>query len=204
MTPSDQALAGLRLLPPRRGSAGQRCCWDSPLRGCLGTTAHCVLGGGLDTEPLSPLGGHVPLPSPDSLSSGPAPPPHPRGPLWSAPRCDSHPLEAQMGNYAQRGGADPEPAALGAGWGSWSPVAYGAPSRLHPQSRRALGGGEGPQAIWAYRQGSRAFRMSSVALVFLGPAVGPGSLDTSPPFAHFFACAVPALTSSRGPREGSF
>lgn len=79
-----------------------------------------------------------------------------------------------MGNYAQRAGADQDPAALGARWGSWSPVGYRAPSCLHPQNRRDLGGGEGPREIWAHGQGSGASLMSSMVLVFLGPAVGPG------------------------------
>lgn len=64
VTLSSQALPGLWFPPALRGSAEQRCCWDSPLKGSLGTRAQCVPGGGLDTEPLSPLGGYCVPPQP--------------------------------------------------------------------------------------------------------------------------------------------
>lgn len=175
MAPCNQALPGLRSLPALRGSAEQRCCRDSPLRGCLGTRAHCVPGGGLDTEPLCPLRRHCAPPQPRlfvfwaCLSSTPL------GPTMEhSPPCESHPLEAQMGNCAQRGGADQEPTALGAGWGSWNPVGYRAPSRFCPKHRRGLCGGEGHWEIWAYRQGPGTSLMNLTAVVFLGLTVCPG------------------------------
>ena len=98
---------------------------------CLGeawTQNHCVL-----------CVGTVPLPSPDSLSSGPASPPHPWGPLWSTPPpCESHPLEAQMGNCAQSGGGRPGTHSTGGRVGILEPCGLQSTLQVLPQTQEGF------------------------------------------------------------------